>query len=167
MLISEPYREQNRLLHEAKVNFGEGGHQWAGHVDALARTMKAISILDYGAGQRTLEKVMARKVTSYDPAIDGISEAPIPHHLVVSTDVLEHIEPDCVDDVLDDMRRLTLKAAFITVACVPALKTLPDGRNAHLIVEPVDWWLPRLMSRWRLAEAANYDHGFSFIGVAP
>jgi hypothetical protein len=30
------------------------------------------------------------------------------------------------------------------------MKTLADGRNAHLIQEPPEWWLPKIMARWDL-----------------
>jgi S-adenosylmethionine:diacylglycerol 3-amino-3-carboxypropyl transferase len=69
---------------------------------------------------------------------------PEPHDIVVCTDVLEHIEPDCLDDVLADIRRCTKKAALLVVATRPAMKTLSDGRNAHLIQEDFKWWEPHI-----------------------
>jgi hypothetical protein len=83
----------------------------------------------------------------------------------VSLDVLEHIEPECLDDVLDDMKRCTLKGVFLSVSLVTAGKTLPDGRNAHLIVEPIEWWLPKLMARWDLMSVQKREHvDFIFVG---
>jgi 2-polyprenyl-3-methyl-5-hydroxy-6-metoxy-1,4-benzoquinol methylase len=66
--------------------------------------------------------------------------APEPHDIVACTDVLEHIEPDCLDDVLKDIRRCTKKVAFLLIATRPAIKVLADGRNAHLIQQPYTWW---------------------------
>ena len=40
--------------------------------------------------------------------------------------------------------RLTKKVAFLVIACRPANRHLDDGRNAHLIVEPPDWWLKKI-----------------------
>jgi hypothetical protein len=34
------------------------------------------------------------------------------------------------------------------IATRPAKKHLPDGRNAHLIVQDSDWWLGQLEKRW-------------------
>ena len=71
------------------------------------------------------------------------------------TDVLEHIEPDRLDEVLDDLKRVTRKMGFFVVATRAADKTLPDGRNAHLIQQERDWWLPKLAARfdvWQVRE---------------
>jgi hypothetical protein len=76
-------------------------------------------------------------------------------------DVLEHIEPDCLDDVLDDLKRVTKGIGFFTVACGPAAKVLPDGRNAHLIQEPPEWWLPKLLERFDLYTFQRMPGGFA------
>jgi hypothetical protein len=36
------------------------------------------------------------------------------------------------------------KNAFLIIATSPAKKFLPDGRNAHLIVETPGWWKERI-----------------------
>ena len=36
------------------------------------------------------------------------------------------------------------KSAFLLIASYPAKKSLPDGRNAHLIIERFDWWRTKL-----------------------
>jgi hypothetical protein len=65
--------------------------------------------------------------------------------------------------VLDDIKRCTGKLTLLTVATVPAKKTLPDGRNAHILLRPVKWWLPELMNRWDLI--AFQDLGPEFMAV--
>jgi len=65
--------------------------------------------------------------------------------------VLEHVEPDLLDNVLAHISSLTRHYAFLNIATVAALKTLPDGRNAHLIVEPPEWWRARLERHFTLA----------------
>jgi len=70
-----------------------------------------------------------------------LDAAPEPHDIVACTDVLEHLEPYCVDDVIDDLRRVTRKALFLTIATRVSKRTLADGRNAHLIVEGAPFWL--------------------------
>ena len=45
-----------------------------------------------------------------------------------------------VDAVLQHIRSVTLKGAILRPSLVPAKKTLPDGRNAHLILESPGWW---------------------------
>ena len=83
----------------------------------------------------------------YDPAIPGKDAPPGPADLVVCTDVLEHVEPEHLDAVLDDLQRLAKKSLFLLIATRPASKALPDGRNAHLTIEPPKWWIPKLMER--------------------
>ena len=82
----------------------------------------------------------------------------------MSLDVLEHIEPECLDAVLDHMARLTQKAILLTVTTIPAAKNLADGRNAHLIVEPPEWWIPKLLQRWEMETYNRNDIGFMFLG---
>jgi hypothetical protein len=84
------------------------------------------------------------KIREYDPAIPGKDGEPEAAEFVVCTDVLEHIELDCLDEVLDHIRWLAGKYAFLNIATRPAVKVLPDGRNAHLIIESADWWKTRV-----------------------
>ena len=79
------------------------------------------------------------------------------------TDVLEHIEPDCIDDVLDDLARVTKSVLFATVCVVPAKKKLADGRNAHILLKPFDWWAGKLTERleWRMFQ----NEGHTFLAV--
>ena len=37
-------------------------------------------------------------------------------------------------------------AGWFRIACYPAKKQLPDGRNAHLIVEKPEWWREQLLA---------------------
>jgi 2-polyprenyl-3-methyl-5-hydroxy-6-metoxy-1,4-benzoquinol methylase len=148
MLISSEYRELNRQLHEARADYGVSSAKWAEHVRQLAGQIGAQSILDYGCGKGALRASLGEIVREYDPAIPGKDAPPTPADLVLCTDVLEHIEPGCLDSVLDDLRRVTLRGGFFTVATRKAEKSLADGRNAHLIVQPAKWWLPKLMDRF-------------------
>ncbi len=149
-LISETYRTLNRKLHE-RDDYGAIGARHANEVVGLGRATKSDEILDYGCGKGTLRKALLKTefiVREYDPAVEGKDATPDPADMVVCTDVLEHIEPECLEDVLDDLERVTRKVAFLTVSTVPAEKTLEDGRNAHLIIKDHKWWLPRLWDRF-------------------
>ena len=37
-------------------------------------------------------------------------------------------------------------SGLLVISLVPAKKTLPDGRNAHLILQTPDWWRDKLSS---------------------
>lgn len=155
MLISDEYRKQNKSLHETRHDYGVGGHKHAKQVKDLAEAMQTKDILDYGCGKRTLEDALGFSIKNYDPAFDELAAPPEPADLVVCTDVLEHIEPECLEAVLDDLRRCTKKVAFLTIATRPAVKVLPDGRNAHLIQQNLKWWLPKLWDRFTLMSIHN------------
>lgn len=57
--------------------------------------------------------------------------------------------------MLDDLQRLTRKVDFFNVAMRPAKKFLADGRNAHLIQQPLSYWLPLFWERFTLLVVEN------------
>jgi len=145
-LISPHYRNLQQQLHASPRGYGGRGDKWAGVVMQIAAEYQATSILDYGAGQRTLARALramplgAIRIDEYDPAIPGIDMPPEFADLVVVTDVLEHIEPDKLSAVLKHLRMLARKALWVVVSLKESNKRLADGRNAHLIIEPGGWW---------------------------
>jgi hypothetical protein len=63
----------------------------------------------------------------------------------VCIDVLEHVEPELVDDVLLDLQRVMKVGGYISISCSLALSILADGRNAHISIHPPEWWVEKLM----------------------
>lgn len=160
-LITDEYRKQNATLHEINPHYGTTGHNHAKPIAELAAAMGVNELLDYGCGKQTLGQSLPHiAVDGYDPCIPGLETPPIPHDLVVATDILEHIEPDLLDNVLDHLKQLTQKAIYLEVSTVPAQKTLPDGRNAHICLHDTDWWLDKLMPLFSLDHFARADAGF-------
>ncbi|MEO8299173.1 MAG: FkbM family methyltransferase [Burkholderiales bacterium] len=158
MLITDQYAKLNAQLHADRPDYGTSGQRWAPVAAALADRVGARQILDYGCGKQTLAAALKGcTVVGYDPAIPGLNSPPHPADVVVCTDVLEHVEPSCVDDVLDDLCRVTQKAALITVATRPAVKTLADGRNAHLTVKPFSWWRESFLSRFDIVDVVEEE----------
>ena len=147
MLISDKYRQQLGAMHKKLPRFGIGSK----HRKELVTFLGFDDILDYGCGKGRLE---TKK--KYDPAIPEFSEDPAPADLVVCTDVLEHIEPECLDDVLKHIRSKMLKAGYFTIGCSPAAKKLPDGRNAHLIIKPPEWWVKKLSGYFVIKNSSTY-----------
>jgi hypothetical protein len=160
--ITPAYLEQNRRLHESG-EYGVQGWRWAPPVLQLCADLKTRDILDYGCGQRSLEQALGFAIRNYDPCIAGLDAPPEPADIVVCTDVLEHIEPDCLDAVLDDLARVTRMAGLFLVNTLPAVKFLPDGRNAHLIQQPKSWWLPRFEKRFRVSQVRDLQGEFAVI----
>lgn len=149
-LISTDYRNMNAQLHKTNIAFGVGGGKHAETVLKIAEKMGTHSILDYGCGKGYLAKSIPFPIWEYDPAIAGKDESPRPADLVVCTDVLEHIEPDKLLHVLADLKRVTKKVGYFTIHTGPAAKTLPDGRNTHLIQNGKQWWKNRLKAYFQV-----------------
>lgn len=163
-MISEDYRRLNSQLHDANPAYGTSGKLHAGWVGEVSATLKSRDVLDYGCGKRTLESALGFNISNYDPCIEELAVAPRPADIVVCTEVLEHIEPDHLSAVLDDMARLTKRVVYISVSTGPAMKVLADGRNAHLIQQPLEWWMPQLEKRFRFLRQWGIEGGFVFIG---
>ena len=133
--------------------------------------MEIDHLLDYGCGHnlsltKTLKPEREFKYQAYDPGVPDYAEEPEPAEMVVCIDVLEHIEPDLLENVLDHLERLTQKVLFATVHTGPAGKILPDGRNAHLIQRPPEWWLPKLLERFELQGFSARGNGFEVVLIA-
>ena len=110
------------------------------------------SILDFGCGKGRLVKRLTEEypnisVNGYDPGnkdfdmlLDDISV-----DLLISTDVLEHVEPEHINKTLE---YLSTKSRYVyhLIALSPAKLILPDGRNAHLIQETPEWWKEKFLN---------------------
>ena len=160
MLISDAYRELNKRLHEARPDYGTSGRRYVPVVRQLMAKYETSDVLDYGAGKCTLQEALGHPIANYDPCVPGLDAVPGPHDIVVCTDVLEHIEPDCLAEVLKDIRRCTKKAAYLFIATRPAAKVLAEGRNAHLIQQPYAWWERQLAAAgFRPLQMHQHDDG--------
>ena len=118
------------------------------------------SVLDYGCGKGTLVSSINRAFPEvsgvsyheYDPFVEGKDARPKPADLVFCGDVMEHVEPECVDATIRHIAGLTRKHAIFIIALTPAMKTLPDGRNAHICQKSSDWWLSYLRKNFVVIE---------------
>lgn len=169
MLITEKYRDQQKELHK-NPEYGSMSVQYAPMVTKLLNQLKVDDLLDYGAGKGRLAKAIKPthqvKVHQYEPAVPGWDKAPDSAQMVCCIDVLEHIEPELIHNVLDDLRRCTEFYGFLSIHTGQAVKFLDDGRNAHLIQEGADWWLPKIMARWELIQYQIQPNGF-YVLVRP
>jgi len=147
--ISKEYRKLNEKLHRAPRGFGGDGKKWADRVDFLIQRFGITTLLDYGCGQSTLWSELKKKYNNsgiiryyeYDPCVPG--KTIVPHQkvdMVVCTDVLEHVEPEFLENVITHIHNLALKVVFLNINIHLANKVLPDGRNAHLTIQGRTWW---------------------------
>lgn len=160
-LISSEYLEQQKKMFEQHPTYGTHAKKYAEVVASLATAIgPECTILDYGCGREFLQELLPQFIIDgYDPAIEDRNETPEPHDLVVCLDVLEHIEPHKLEAVLNDLERCTEKLLYLNICVVPSFKFLPDGRNAHLIVKPLEWWLPKLWRRWAIDAVVRNERG--------
>ena len=143
-LITNEYRQLNATLHSTNKNYGTVGKLYVSDILKLCRKYNSQNVLDYGCGKNTLANNLPFPINKYDPAIPPYDVMPVAADIVVCTDVAEHIEPELLDNVLSHIASLTKQVCYMTCATDKANKTLPDGRNAHLIVADVEWWKERL-----------------------
>ena len=168
-VISEDYRKLQQELHK-NPNYGVMSIQFAPLVKQFIEQRGFTSLSDYGAGKQNLNKTLAADGVSityrpYDPAFPEYG-APKPADLVCCIDVLEHIEPELLDNVLDELASITVNTGLFSIHTGPAAKHLADGRNAHLIQRPSSWWLPRLCERFEI-ELLNPTPGGFFVLAHP
>lgn len=152
--ISPEYQAQQQWMHE-NTEYGVASIKVAPLVTQIIDRLEVTHLLDYGCGSKmNLMKHIKPKTKltyqAYDPGVPELSSAPVPAQMVACIDVLEHVEPEFLDNVLDHLLSLTEAVCFLTVHTGPAGKTLPDGRNAHINQQPMEWWLPKLTQRWEL-----------------
>lgn len=143
-LISVEYKDLNIRLHHDNLAYGVGGDQYATVVMQMAEKVKTNSVLDYGCGKGMLAKSIPYPIWEYDPAVKGKEELPRPADIVVCFDVLEHVEPDKLLYVLDDLRRVTKQVGYFVLHMGQSNKKLADGRNAHLIQHNERWWRAKI-----------------------
>jgi hypothetical protein len=159
-LITDYMLKMNEELFKEN-DFGVVGHEYAGQIAILTGQLVnkygAITLLDYGCGKQTLEKVFPpiQNVTfkNYDPCIKELSATPEPADVVVCTDVLEHVEFECLDNVLDDLKRVTKKTCFCSICLTPADKNYSDGQNTHVTLLEYDIWYAKLRKRFHVVES--------------
>jgi len=165
LLISDEYRRMQEELHR-NPEYGVASVHYAPIVAAILAQAHATELLDYGAGKGRLGETLRNQIKGpltihhYDPAIPEWSASPAPCKFVACIDVLEHIEPHLLDNVLDDLKRVTAGVGVFTVHTGAAVKVLSDGRNAHLIQQPPDWWLPKIMRRFEVVNCGVLPGGF-------
>ena len=77
-----------------------------------------------------------------------VQQACCTYDIVTCLDVLEHIELSSIDAVISEIKSLTRKFCYIVVDLQPAVKTLSDGRNAHILLAPPDWWTGKFSTQF-------------------
>ena len=151
-MIRPEYVEQLKQYRESNKDWGGSAVRNAGDhvVRYIQRHPEIVTVLDFGSGAGTLkrhiEQHLLRRVDDpvtvfeYDPSVPG--KATLPNtmfDLIVTTDVMEHVERESLDETLDWIAEHS-RRQFHHIDCNDTEDRLPDGRDVHLIVRPPHWW---------------------------
>ncbi len=159
MSITQEYKDEVFQKHAATqqggkpwghtaVRFGGGAHVIA----LLDKTTPHIrTMLDYGSGEGTLRAHVEHErpgrvvFTEYDPGMPGIDKVPSgTFDLVVTTDVLEHVEPHLLAETIREISDLADITVYHNIPCYPTASNFTSGpyigKNIHLTVEEPKWW---------------------------
>ncbi len=142
--ISEAYAREQVRLHAVDPTFGAEGYNWAYLISGIAHLEGCCSILDYGCGKGSLAHALLPSgflVSQYDPGVPGKDGRPEPADLAVCLDVMEHIEPDCLDAVFADLTRVSRKLLFVVVSTKLSKRIMADGRDTHISLHDDAWWV--------------------------
>jgi hypothetical protein len=159
-VISEEYLNLQKDLH-LRSDYGTASLGIAPEVKKIFEENKLTSISDYGAGKCNLQKKLIQlglkdfDYFPYDPVFPEYG-SPKKADLVCCIDVLEHIEESFIENVINELRNITDKLAYFTIALKPAGKILKDGRNAHILLRSEDWWLNLIKSKFNFKEVNKH-----------
>jgi hypothetical protein len=131
----------------------------AHRIRKLIGSTGARTILDYGSGKgdqylpaKVMENGASRwnsiqeywgveSIRCYDPGHAPFSALPQARFDgVICTDVLEHCPQDDLPWIVGELFAFARLFVFANVACYPAVKTPPNGENAHCTIRPVEFW---------------------------
>ena len=162
--------EQYKQMHEEGDIVGavQAGNTFAGmslgpHIAAIKNVVEgfgAKSLLDYGCGKAkgyepftvdTPEGPFSNSLSNiwgltdfgfYDPGHAPFTTLPErTFDAVISTDVLEHCPEEDLPWIVSEIFGYSEKFVYCTVALYPAVKTLPNGQNAHISLKSIGWWV--------------------------
>lgn len=155
-MISKEYKQMLQREHR-RASFGKRA-KMPRHLFDFIMHCNPQTVLDFGCGKGKLVETLKvqfpdKSITGYDPANPEFDHAidDKVYDLIYSSDVLEHVEPEFIDQTL---AYLSTKSKYIyhLIALSPAKLVLPDGRNAHLIQQTPQWWKQKFV-----------DNGYSIL----
>lgn len=151
--ISDSYKEALQKKHSTDPKWGASRRQWGApdYIREIQRRGYVQTLLDFGAGKQQMRKLLKKECPhieyfAYDPGIPGIDTLPDRmFDMVISTDVMEHIEPNLIEETIRQIWDRTNYVMIQNIACSKAgsdfLYGPYKGQNVHLIIEDTDWWV--------------------------
>lgn len=148
MITNKNYVEQYKLLNDKNKLYYESNlsiFNMVNEISLFIDYLKPKNVLDYGRGNGVLLKLLRYKypkinIDGYDPAIKEFSVIPNNHYdMIINTDVLEHIPKSDIADVVNHIKSLS-NNVFFCLHHGKAWTILPNGENAHITIEPKEWY---------------------------
>lgn len=153
------YAKAYGALHQNDKRFpGYSAGAYADAIKELVEEHRPERLLDFGSGKGF--QYLARRIHErwggllphcYDVGVRQLSIMPEGQFGgVICTDVLEHIERGDVPDILGKIFSKSQSNGFVIlgISCRPTKKTLPDGRDVHVTIEPPSWWKKQIEAVW-------------------
>lgn len=174
-MVNKFYSQEYLDIIQAEHSKGEWGRRGGGmykRIHKLLQQNNLTSFLDYGSGHGSLRKALEQdfpgeyNVIEYDPGIPEKNVIPEPCEFVTCIDVLEHIEKEYVDNVLDDLKRVTSNILYLTISTRQANRVLRGkgyAINAHVTVEPPHWWIEKIHSRFKIISFSGGESEVEFL----
>ena len=131
------------------------------YIVKMIELTQAKSLLDFGCGkgkqytgwgELTAHITLGMMPALYDPGVKEFEKVPEgKFDGVYSTDVMEHIPKDELQDALEIIFNKASKFVFLAICTQPAMQLLPNGENAHCTLEPIEWW-KEIVEKYRPSE---------------
>lgn len=165
---TEEYEQMQRVMHSQGMYGIAGTKNRAGlNVELAGRLVlgiyqslkRPITLLDYGAGNGDMVDAMNDifkicTADGYDPFHDrwaGKEDVAV-HDIVLCTDVMEHVEEQCVENTIRWIANHSRYGAMFVICVEQAFKHLPNGQNAHVTIKNAYWWRQKLEERFKIGE---------------
>ena len=163
--MSDPI-DHYKEIHLQNPKYGSNNDPAAKPSEVLSLIMQndCQYVLDYGCGKGVLVKYLINNnitCEGFDPALDQFSEKPShasEYDCLTCLDVLEHIPYNQIDYVLSDICSYSTKYTLFNIALRKASQLLPDGSNAHLIVQDKMWWTEKLHDTFQSHKIETLTH---------
>jgi len=170
-LISNSYRKDIEHIHSNRV-WGGSNVSKTKFIYKYALEYNCDSILDYGSGKSDFKISLDSSypnhtflVNEYEPGVPKLSHDPLTSDMTVCLDVLEHIEPEKLDNVLEHINQKTNQIFYFSACLVPSHSNFLDGRNLHLIIENNDFWLDKLSKYFTFKDLHNTKNHVWGLGI--
>lgn len=141
----------NSELHQSNKHYGTAAKHRKKEIVDFCKKVGNREILDYGCGKGMLKQVLGSKyvVHEFDPAIPGKDQLnPRKYPVVVCVDVMEHVEPVYIQEVLFHLKELTESGIYFAISLKRGTRRMADGSFAHKSVFNAAWWFEVLSAHF-------------------